>query len=65
VDEMITKKQILTLGITAGASSPQILVDEICEKLIQEFPKVKMDLYPSSREDSMNFKIPKTLIQID
>jgi 4-hydroxy-3-methylbut-2-enyl diphosphate reductase len=65
VDEMITKNQISILGITAGASSPQILVDEICEKLIQKFPKVKMDLYPSSREDSMNFKIPKTLIQID
>jgi 4-hydroxy-3-methylbut-2-enyl diphosphate reductase len=60
---MIEKPGIQTLGITAGASSPQILVDEICERLRSHFPEVKIELFPDSREDTMNFKLPKNLIQ--
>jgi 4-hydroxy-3-methylbut-2-en-1-yl diphosphate reductase len=63
VDNLITQKNIQTLGITAGASSPQVLVDEICDKLKQYFPNVTVELFPGSREDTMNFKLPKNLIQ--
>ncbi|GBF48985.1 penicillin tolerance protein [Leptospira ryugenii] len=54
--------QIKTVGITAGASSPQVLVDEIVSELQRHFPKAKVGLYPGSREDLMNFKLPKELL---
>lgn len=66
-EELDIKKHILDsniqiLGITAGASSPQVLVDEICDKLKSYFPDLVIELYPGSREDTMNFKLPKNLI---
>lgn len=64
IEEHIINKNIHKLGITAGASSPQVLVDEICEKLKEHFPDLSVELYPGSREDTMNFKLPKTLIQV-
>jgi 4-hydroxy-3-methylbut-2-en-1-yl diphosphate reductase len=63
VEKFITAKNIQTLGITAGASSPQVLVDEICDLLKEHFPEVSVELFPGSREDTMNFKLPKNLIQ--
>jgi 4-hydroxy-3-methylbut-2-enyl diphosphate reductase len=60
----ITNNQIKTLGITAGASSPQILVDEILGKLKEFFPNVKIENYPNSREDDMYFRLPKELLKI-
>lgn len=63
IETMIEKPKIQTLGITAGASSPQILVDEITEKLKVHFPEMGIELFPGSREDAMNFKLPKVLIQ--
>jgi len=56
------KNQISTLGITAGASSPQVLVDEIIEVLQSFYPEVKVGLFPNSREDLMSFKLPKELL---
>ncbi len=53
---------IKTLGITAGASTPQILVDEIIAKLRQFYPTATVDLFPGSREDSMSFKLPAALL---
>lgn len=58
----ILDSNIQILGITAGASSPQVLVDEICDKLKSYFPDLIIELYPGSREDTMNFKLPKNLI---
>ncbi len=54
--------QIKTLGITAGASSPQILVDEIVTELLKHFPMAKVSLYPESREDTMSFKLPREML---
>ncbi|WCL51343.1 4-hydroxy-3-methylbut-2-enyl diphosphate reductase [Leptospira sp. GIMC2001] len=63
IHKMILENNIETIGITAGASSPQILVDEICNKLSAEFTGLDISLFPESREDTMNFKLPKILIQ--
>ncbi|PKA14520.1 4-hydroxy-3-methylbut-2-enyl diphosphate reductase [Leptospira haakeii] len=60
--DYIANSEIKILGITAGASTPQILVDEIISKLIQFYPKAVLDLFPDSREDSMSFKLPANLL---
>ncbi|MGV3666197.1 MAG: 4-hydroxy-3-methylbut-2-enyl diphosphate reductase [Leptospira bouyouniensis] len=54
---------IKILGITAGASSPQVLVDEIVEEILKHFPKANVSLFPESREDTMSFKLPKELLK--
>lgn len=61
--ESFDEKEIEILGITAGASSPQILLDEIILKLKEFYPDVTVELFPESREDSMNFKLPKELLK--
>ncbi|TGK39065.1 4-hydroxy-3-methylbut-2-enyl diphosphate reductase [Leptospira andrefontaineae] len=60
--DYIANSGIKILGITAGASTPQILVDEIISKLIQFYPQAILDLFPGSREDSMSFKLPANLL---
>lgn len=60
--DYIASSGIRILGITAGASTPQILVDEIISKLIQFYPDAVLDLFPGSREDSMSFKLPANLL---
>ncbi|TGJ99146.1 4-hydroxy-3-methylbut-2-enyl diphosphate reductase [Leptospira semungkisensis] len=60
--EYLEEKNIRTIGITAGASTPQILVDEIIHKLREFYPSVSVDLFPGSREDSMSFKLPANLL---
>lgn len=60
--EYFIKHNIETLGITAGASSPQILVDEIIEQIKVSFPEAKVSLFPDGREDLMSFKLPKQLL---
>ncbi|PJZ69514.1 4-hydroxy-3-methylbut-2-enyl diphosphate reductase [Leptospira perolatii] len=60
--EYIEDHKISILGITAGASTPQILVDEIIGKLMQFYPNASVELFPGSREDSMNFKLPAKLL---
>ncbi|TGL74142.1 4-hydroxy-3-methylbut-2-enyl diphosphate reductase [Leptospira jelokensis] len=59
----ITDSGIKILGITAGASSPQVLVDEIVEEILKHFPNAKVSLFPESREDNMSFKLPKELLK--
>lgn len=59
----LEEQNIQILGITAGASSPQILIDEIIEKLQKAYPNLEVKDYPNSREDVMNFKLPKNLLQ--
>ncbi|MDF3820515.1 4-hydroxy-3-methylbut-2-enyl diphosphate reductase [Leptospira sp. 96542] len=61
--EHLIQNKIKVLGITAGASSPQILVDEIVSELLLHFPNAKVSLFPESREDTMSFKLPKELIK--
>ncbi len=61
--EKLDALNIRVLGITAGASSPQILVEEIIEKLKMFYPSVTVENYPESREDSMLFKLPKELLK--
>ncbi|PJZ26076.1 4-hydroxy-3-methylbut-2-enyl diphosphate reductase [Leptospira hartskeerlii] len=60
--DYIANSEIKILGITAGASTPQILVDEIISKLLQFYPDAVLDLFPGSREDSMSFKLPANLL---
>ncbi len=60
--EYIKANEIKTLGITAGASSPQVLVDEIVGELLKHFPNANVSLFPESREDTMSFKLPKDLL---
>ena len=55
--------KIFTLGITAGASTPQVSVDEILNRLREFYPEVKIELFPKSNEDSMSFKLPKQLLK--
>ncbi|ABZ94047.1 Penicillin tolerance protein [Leptospira biflexa serovar Patoc strain 'Patoc 1 (Ames)'] len=59
----IIESGIKILGITAGASSPQVLVDEIVEEILKHFPNAKVSLFPESREDTMSFKLPKELLK--
>ncbi|MBM9575567.1 4-hydroxy-3-methylbut-2-enyl diphosphate reductase [Leptospira sp. 201903070] len=60
--EYIQNNEIKILGLTAGASTPQVLVDEIISKLKTFYPDAVVDLFPGSREDSMNFKLPTNLL---
>ncbi|AOP34101.1 4-hydroxy-3-methylbut-2-enyl diphosphate reductase [Leptospira tipperaryensis] len=60
--EYIQNNEITILGLTAGASTPQVLVDEIISKLKTFYPNAVVDLFPGSREDSMNFKLPTNLL---
>lgn len=57
------ENQIRILGITAGASSPQILVEEILLRLQEFFPSIQIENFPNSREDNMYFKLPKELLK--
>lgn len=59
----IKNSGIQILGITAGASSPQILVDEIVGEILKHFPEAQVSLFPASREDTMSFKLPKELLK--
>ncbi|MCX7998144.1 MAG: 4-hydroxy-3-methylbut-2-enyl diphosphate reductase [Leptospiraceae bacterium] len=61
--EYFLQNEIRILGITAGASSPQVLVDEILEKLKNFFPTIEIQDFPDSREDNMYFKLPKELLK--
>ncbi|EMK11696.1 4-hydroxy-3-methylbut-2-enyl diphosphate reductase [Leptospira sp. serovar Kenya str. Sh9] len=60
--EYIQNNGIGILGLTAGASTPQVLVDEIIFKLKTFYPNAEVKLFPDSREDSMNFKLPGILL---
>jgi 4-hydroxy-3-methylbut-2-enyl diphosphate reductase len=62
-NEYIIQNKISILGITAGASTPQVLVDEIISKLRILFPDVYVSAFPDSREDLMKFKLPKELLK--
>lgn len=59
----IKNSKIKILGITAGASSPQVLVDEIVGEILKHFPDAKVSLFPASREDTMSFRLPKELLK--
>ncbi|HRG44895.1 MAG TPA: 4-hydroxy-3-methylbut-2-enyl diphosphate reductase [Leptospiraceae bacterium] len=61
--EDLDRLDIETMGITAGASSPQVLIDEIIAKILSFYPDVIVENFPDSREDSMNFKLPKELLK--
>ncbi|MCB1189521.1 MAG: 4-hydroxy-3-methylbut-2-enyl diphosphate reductase [Leptospiraceae bacterium] len=63
IKESLENKGISVLGITAGASTPQVLVDEIIEKLKSFYPEVSVENFPDSREDKMNFKLPRELLK--
>ncbi len=61
--DFIDKHKISILGITAGASTPQVLVDEIIQKLIELYPSISVSHFPDSREDLMKFKLPRELLK--
>ena len=61
--ENLDNLNIEIMGITAGASSPQILIDEIIEKIKAFYPGIEVTNFPGSREDSMNFKLPRELLK--
>ncbi len=49
-----------TIGITAGASAPEILVHEVMEKLRSRGP-LEVSLLPGEKED-MEFRLPAELL---
>jgi len=51
--------QISSLGVTAGASAPEILVDEILAAFEQRF-EVSLETLVVARED-MSFPLPREL----
>ncbi|MCE9501524.1 MAG: 4-hydroxy-3-methylbut-2-enyl diphosphate reductase [Leptospira sp.] len=57
------ERKISILGVTAGASTPQILIDEIIQKLKEFYPESSVETFPGSREDSMNFRLPAQLLK--
>lgn len=59
--EWIVGKQ--TIGVTAGASAPEILVQEVIEKLVQWGGKVATEL--PGREENIVFALPKELRRDD
>lgn len=61
--EDILSKNISVLGITAGASTPQVLIDEIIDKLRSFFPDAEVGFFPGSREDGMSFRLPRELLK--
>ncbi|MDX1959186.1 MAG: 4-hydroxy-3-methylbut-2-enyl diphosphate reductase [Leptospiraceae bacterium] len=61
--EFFLENKIQILGITAGASSPQVLVDEVIQRLKDFFPETSVEPFPDSREDGMKFKLPKELLK--
>ena len=48
-----------TIGITAGASAPEILVDEVIAKLRQLFT---VSLEAMTGEENVSFKLPPLLV---
>ncbi len=52
-----------TIGITAGASAPEELVDELLEKL-KEYGDVSLELV-SGVEENIQFKLPAELVEAD
>ncbi|MGH1404574.1 MAG: 4-hydroxy-3-methylbut-2-enyl diphosphate reductase [Alphaproteobacteria bacterium] len=50
---------VKTLGLSAGASAPEILVDEVIEKA-REYYNVTLEEVPITQEN-VNFKVPKIL----
>lgn len=52
---------VTTLGLTAGASAPEILVREIIDKLATRFTIDEQQV--TTAEESMTFKLPRQLVQ--
>jgi 4-hydroxy-3-methylbut-2-enyl diphosphate reductase len=50
---------ISSLGITAGASAPEVLVDEVIEAFRGEY-NVTIELVETAKED-VEFKVPRIL----
>ena len=51
---------VQTVGITAGASAPEILVDRVIENLCERGPDVKIETLDIAEEDVF-FKLPTTI----
>ncbi len=50
-----------TVGIAAGASAPEILVDEVLESLKQHFHIVLEEV--TSKKENVTFKMPAALLK--
>ena len=53
------KEQQKSIGITAGASAPEILINEVIEALKERF-EVKTNFVETATEN-VNFKVPRIL----
>ena len=56
-------RDISTIGITAGASAPEELVEELLEK-IKSFAEIDLEFITSS-EENVKFKLPEELTRFD
>ncbi len=56
-DEIFKNK---TIGLSAGASAPEILVDEVIKKFKSKNPNIKIEIVKST-EENVNFPIPDFL----
>jgi len=54
---------VSTIGITAGASAPEELVDELLEKL-KQFGEISLEMV-SGVEENIQFKLPPELIEAE
>ena len=53
-------EEVKTLGLTAGASAPEILVEEVIDACKQHFNHVKVEEV-TLREEDVEFKLPRVL----
>ena len=56
-------RDISTIGVTAGASAPEELVEELLEK-IKSFAEIDVEFITSSKEN-VKFKLPEELKGVD
>ena len=49
-----------TLGITAGASAPEVLVREVIDALAERFEVIEREA--DHEPEAMTFKLPRTLV---
>ncbi|WP_022728794.1 4-hydroxy-3-methylbut-2-enyl diphosphate reductase [Fodinicurvata sediminis] len=57
-------QDISTVGITAGASAPEALVEEVIDAFRARFERVQVELNDQSREN-VHFKLPRLLADTD
>ena len=56
-------KSVKSIGVTAGASAPDILIQEVVEAFSNHY-NVKVE-YVETAQENVNFKVPRILRELD